>query len=157
MVEVWESQVNGNEMVNINQEAVDKDRDLVYHYRAWSWFHIGLVAENLRHKDDAKTSMEGDDEIQTLEVEEAAAVLARVSKSEGEEVGPLPDLKESFGSMKLQMGIVLPYTTDWYCARTLEPLRRRGFKEWNQVSFVNKFAVCPADRTFVLPWGFEDY
>ncbi len=121
MAEVWESQANGNKMVNIDQEAVDKDRDLVYRYHARSWFHIGLVSEKLRRKEDAKTSMEGDDEIQTSEAEEAAAVLARVSKGAREEVEPLPDLKESLGSMRLQMRLALPYTTDWYCAQTWGP------------------------------------
>jgi len=45
MAEVWESQANGNKMVNIDREAVDKDRDLVYRYRARSWFHIGGEAQ----------------------------------------------------------------------------------------------------------------
>ena len=60
MAEVWESQANGNKMVNVYQEVVDKDRDLVYRYRARSWFHTGLVEEKLRRKEDANTSMEGD-------------------------------------------------------------------------------------------------
>jgi len=52
------------------------------------------------------------------EAEQAAAVLARVSKGEGEEVEPLPDLKESLWSMRLLMRLALPYTTDWYCAQS---------------------------------------
>lgn len=147
----------------------DKDQNLVYRHYARSWFHIGLVEEKLGRKEDAKTSleravflfektsMEGDNEIQTSEAEEAAAALARVSKGEEEEAEPLPDLKESLESMRLQRRLALPYTTDWYCAQTWEPPRRRGFKEWNRVSFVNKFVICQGDRTFVLPWGFGHY
>jgi hypothetical protein len=63
--------------------------------------------------------MEGDDELQQSEAEEAAAALARVSKADNaDEVVQLPDLKEMLGSMRLQRRLAPPYTTDWYCPQS---------------------------------------
>ena len=63
--------------------------------------------------------MEGDDELQQSEAEEAAAALARVSKADNaDEVVQLPDSKETLGSMRLQRRLAPPYTTDWYCPQS---------------------------------------
>ena len=143
----------------------DKARALVYRYHGRSWFHIGLVEEKLGRREDAtvsleravflfdKTTMEMDDETQTSEAEEAAAALARVTSKSGVAAKPVPDLKESLGSMRLQRRLALPYTTDWYCSQSWEPPRRRGWKEWNEVLFVNKFVLHQGDRIVVAPFG----
>lgn len=144
----------------------DKERELVYRHEARSLFHIGLVQEKLGLREHAKesldravflfekTSMEGDDELQQSEAEEAAAALARVSKVDSEdEIAQLPDLKETLQSMRLQRRLVLPYTTDWYCSQSWMPPKYRGAREWNKVIFVNKFKITAGDRTFIMPWG----
>jgi len=100
-----------------------------------------------------KTTMEGDDELQLSEAEEAAAALARVTNNDGDEVDQSPDLKETLGSMRLQRRLALPYTTDWYSFQGWKPPRRRGAREWNEVSFVNKFRITVGDRTVIMPWG----
>lgn len=164
--ENFASAVDALKPVTLREDA-DKERNLVYRHHARSLFHIGLVEEKLGRREDAKvtleravflfekTTMEGDDEIQTSEAEEAAATLERVS---GDEVGgPAPDLKETIGSMRLARRLALPYTTDWYCAQKWQPPRRRGWKEWNEVRFVNKFTVHQGDRIVIVPWGYGHY
>ncbi|KAJ9132244.1 Tetratricopeptide-like helical [Pleurostoma richardsiae] len=145
----------------------DKDREMVYRHTARSLFRIGLVEEKLDRIGDSKesleravflfekTSMESDDDIQQSEADEARAALGRVAMdADGKRTGSIPDMKETVGSMRLQRRLALPYTTDWYCVQSWEPPRHRGAREWNQVSFVNKFVITAGQRTFVFPWGF---
>ncbi|KAK3391181.1 hypothetical protein B0H63DRAFT_508378 [Podospora didyma] len=150
----------------------DKDRELVYRHHARALFHIGLVEEKLGRKEDAretltravflleKTTMEGDDETQKSEEDEAIAALRRAADGADKVGGSTdqpPDLKETKGCMRLQRRLTLPYTTDWYCAQSWQPPRRRGWEEWNEVDFTNKFVLCQGDRTVVVPWGFGHY
>jgi hypothetical protein len=140
---------------------------MVYRHTARSLFRIGLVEEKLDRIGDSKesleravflfekTSMESDDDIQQSEADEARAALGRVAMdADGKRTGSIPDMKETVGSMRLQRRLALPYTTDWYCVQSWETPRYRGAREWNQVSFVNKFVITAGHITFVFPWGF---
>jgi len=97
--------------------------------------------------------MENDDEVQESEQTEAEEALSRVSQPVQDPPAEIPDLKESIGGMRVQRRIALKYTTDWYVYQDWVPPRRRGAREWNRVTFVNKFKICNGDRTFIAPWG----
>lgn len=143
----------------------DRGREIIYRQEARGFFEIGLVYEKLGIKDDAKvflsravilfekTTMEGDDEVQQSEQTEAVEALSRVSQLDQDPPAQIPDMKESIGSMRLQRRIALKHTTDWYVYQDWVPPRRRGAREWNSVSFVNKLKICNGDRTYIFPWG----
>jgi tetratricopeptide (TPR) repeat protein len=152
----------------VEEADKNKDRDLVYRHDARTYFHIGLAEERLNRREDAKasleraiflfekTTLEGDDELQTSEAEEAAAALVRLQQEVGAG-GKLTTLLETTDSMSLQRRLALPYTTDWYAAQNWEPPRRRGYEKWNKVSFTNKLICMYGERRVVLPWGFGHY
>ena len=159
-----ESAVDG---MGMYLKALDRDggRGLVYRHTARTYFHVGLVEEKLGRQADArasleravflfeKTAMEGDDEVQTSEADEATAALARVSRDgaddAGEAVAALPDLREKLGGMRLQRRLALKYITDWYCEVEWEPPRRRGKEVWNRVTFWDKRTRTFGDRRLV--------
>jgi hypothetical protein len=91
--------------------------------------------------------------VQKSEATEAAAALARVTSKETKD-GPIPDLKEKIGEMRLQRRLALQYTTDWYCFQHWKPSRQKGAMNSGKVSYVNKFKTNNGERTYIMPWGF---
>lgn len=141
-----------------------KDRT-IFRHEARALFEVALVLEKLGRKQEAEplllravelfeiTTLDTDDEVQESEAKEAAAALSRVT-SKDSEPGPIPDLKEKIGEMRLQRRLALKYTTDWYCFQHWKPPRKRGGMSWGKVSYVNKFKINNGERTYIMPWGF---
>ncbi|KAK0122095.1 hypothetical protein ONS95_010357 [Cadophora gregata] len=144
----------------------EKDRDTFYRHEARALFEVGLVVENFGQKEEPlamlsravelfeKASFDTDVDVQSSEAAEAAEAVQRLSITGDSSAKSTPDLKEKSGEMRPQRRISLKYTTDWYCFKQWESPRKKCGRDWNQVSFTNKFKIRNGDRTFIAPWGF---